>query len=191
MPGVFAVESDWSDVMNDRSSVRGIVELLAGVRGLQHLHKVAGSREILLRYLHQWSSHQMRGYETAYLAFHGSPGALWAGQDEVDFEDLKRVLAGRCEGRRLHLSGCSVGALDAEELQDLRRVTRAQVITAYATDVEWIEGAALDLVLLDWLADSTQTPGAIREAMSEQFVSLAEHLGLVIVTRRDVTVLAA
>ncbi len=191
MAGIRAVESDWSDVLDDRSSVRGVVELLAGVRGMKHLHKVAGNRTILLRYLDQWASHRMRGYDTGYLAFHGSPGALWAGEDKVTFDDLEGALGGRCDDRRLHLSGCNVGSLDVDRLREFRRVTGAQLITAYTTEVEWIEGAALDLVLLDWMAGGAESPASIRKAMTGPFKTLAEHLGLVVVSRQDVTVIAA
>ena len=191
MAGIFAVESDWFDPLDDKSSVRGVVELLAGVRGVKHVHKVAGNREILLRYLDQWAGHRYRGYDTGYLAFHGNPGSLWAGEDEVTFDELAEVLAGRCDDRRLHLSGCNIGSVDVERLRDLRRVTGAQVITAYTTEVEWIEGAALDLVLLDWLVGGGASPASIRNAMKGRFKTLAEHLGLVVVSRQDVLMMAA
>ena len=186
MSGIFCVESYWSDALTDESSVRGLLQSLSGARGLRTAHRVVHGREALLDRLKQWSSPRSRAFGVCYLAFHGSPGTLYAGDDEVTLDDIASTLQGRCAGRRLHLGACSTGAVDEADLRELRRVTGAQWVSGYTTDVDWIESAALDLILLDWLADDTAPPAAVRRALFGWCEGLAQRLGLVTVTRSEV-----
>ncbi len=190
MSGVFCVESYWSDALTDESSVRGLLDCLAGARQLKTAHRVVHSRDGLLGRLQQWSSPRSRSFGVCYLAFHGAPGALYAGDDEVTLDDLAVALEGRCAGRRLHVGACSAGAKEAD-LRELRRVTGAQWVSAYTKDVDWIESAALDLLLLDWLADETAPPAVVRRALSSRCEGLLQRLGLVTVARSGVRTASA
>ncbi len=191
MSGIFCVESYWSDALTDEASVRGLLESLSGARRLKTAHRVVHSRDALLKRLQQWSSPRSRSFGVCYLAFHGAPGTLYAGDDQATLEDLAGALQGRCGGRRLHLGACSIGAVDEADLRELRRVTGAQWVSGYTKDVGWIESAALDLILLDWLADDAVTPAGIRSALQDRCPDLAGGLGLVTVGRSEVRAVSA
>ena len=191
MSGIFCVESYWSDALTDDSSVRGLLQSLEGARQLKTAHRVVHSRDALLKRLQQWSSPRGRSFGVCYLAFHGAPGTVYAGDDRVTLEDLAGALHGRCAGRRLHIGACSTGAVNEADLRELRRLTGAQWISAYTKKVDWIESAALDLILLDWLAYDPAAPYDVRQAIAARCGDLAGRLGLVTVGRQRADTLSA
>ncbi len=186
LPRVLLVQVD-----HQQSSVKGLVQLLEDTRALRTAHRVVHNREQLLKDLSQSSNEKHRLLSVCYLAFQGLPGTLHAGDDEVTLHDLAKPLTGRCAGRRLHLGGCSTGAVQPDQLQEFRRLTGAQWVSAYTTDIDWIEGAALDLLVLDWLAYTRATPVQIRKELGTRSGDLARQLGLTAVTRKGVAAVGA
>ncbi len=56
------------------------------------------------------------------------------------------------EGRVVHLSACQSLKVPPEEVSYFRRATNVDGLLGYTGYVGWIEGAALDLMLLEKLA---------------------------------------
>lgn len=65
-------------------------------------------------------------HELAYFASHGSSGRVWLDGDEsVSLTNLGELLEGACEGRVIHLGGCSTLNTRESRIEDFIETTRA------------------------------------------------------------------
>jgi hypothetical protein len=96
----------------------------------------------------------------------------------IGLERLAELLEGLCHGRVIHLSAC--GSLDvrASRIEDFLERTGADGILGYTGDVGWVEGAALDLLLLAGLA--ARASEAVAEPLTELLDrASADYSGLI------------
>jgi len=143
--------------------------------GIDYVHRRVGTEAELVRYLERWVGEP--DYTTLYLAFHGKRGELEL-DAMIGLERLAELLGGACHGRVIHLSAC--GSLDvrASRIEDFLERTGADGILGYTGDVGWVEGAALDLLLLAGLA--TRASEASAESLSELLDQVGrDYTGLV------------
>ena len=150
MPKVFCLEGEWSGELSDEQSVVPLLEVLRHTAGVGYIHRRVGTRAELERLLGRWRSHT--SYATLYLAFHGERGDLEL-DEMVGLETLAEMLGPSCEGAMIHLSACQSLRVSEEAVASFLRDTRADGLLGYEGDVKWIEGAALDLIVLEALAD--------------------------------------
>lgn len=154
--GVFCLEGDWWNDMNQSSTVRPILELAgAGAsKKVPFVHRDVATREELEFYLRVWTQTRYRKFPILYLAFHGSPGEIHLSDGRkasavVDLEWIETKLAGRCKGRVIHFGSCSTLSIDRRVLKRFLRVTGATAITGHREDTDWIRSAAFEVLLLD------------------------------------------
>jgi hypothetical protein len=132
----------------NRQTVRPLLELLSTARGHRFIHLTCSTRSEFEFNLHQHRRH--RSFGSIYLAFHGMRGRLLlADGSEVAVGELAELAAGRLEGCLVHFGSCMT-AFDQDELDFFLAVTGASVATGYRKNVDWIDSAAMDLLLLDW-----------------------------------------
>jgi hypothetical protein len=147
-PGVFCIEGGWSRHLADRSSVRPLLELLENQGCVTFIHRDAGTPGEFEFYLNKWVQRGYDRYALAYFAFHGDPGGLWIGRYWYTLEKLAELLRGRCAGLVLYFGSCSTLDIDDDELAWFRRVTKARAVCGYNADVDWLESAAFELLLI-------------------------------------------
>jgi hypothetical protein len=154
-PGVFCLEGDWGDSMESRLSIEPALRLLEAHEMIRLVHRDVATRAELEYYLDRWLRGGLRSYTLAYLGFHGSAQTLQVGDDEISLDELGQLLERRCSGKVLYLGSC--GVLEAEDfvLQRFCRQTRARAVAGYTRDVEWVEAAAFELLVVQKLAWST------------------------------------
>lgn len=146
-PGIFCIEGPWQASLTDKSSVRPLLEVLAGQEVIRFIHRDAATVEEFEHYLRAWTQKQYSSYDLGYLAFHGQPGELLIGRKRYSLERLGNLLAGHLVGRALHFGSCATVDVDIEVARRLLAVTKARAVCGYTEDVDWIEGAAFDLNL--------------------------------------------
>jgi len=155
IPGIFCLEGEWSPKLTDPSTVRPILELLATQRLIKFIQKDVGTIEELRYFLNKWLQKQYADYSVGYLAFHGEPGALWLRRGHrVDLETLAEIINGRGAGRILYFGSCSTLDLEeknASDLQDFLRETKLKAVCGYSADVNWLESAAFEVLLVEAL----------------------------------------
>lgn len=180
--GVFCLElGEWWGDLTDRDTVEHLLRLLESVGEFDYRRRDIGTRAELDHYLQEWAKPAHSRYAALYLAFHGTPGAIEfsSGPDAdspVSLEHLTDVLRGKLAHRVVHVGACSVMDAEDEELDHFLRETGARAISGYKEDVEWVQSAAFDLILLDQLARGE--PYATRLSMARQLGSgLADELG--------------
>lgn len=177
--GVYCLES-WSAKLNDRTTVRPLLEVLEQQVGLRFIHRFADSREQLLDYMARWA-HQST-YSLGYLACHGDEGSVYYGGAEITLAELADDLERRgvsLEGKTIYFGSCSVLAGHGQTIQAFRRRVGADAVCGYrgAEGVWWLESAAFELLLFEYLASSgyATSPYALRDLVRE-YRQLAKRL---------------
>lgn len=180
--GVFCIEGQWHRDLNARGSVLPTLELLERVGSIRFIHKDVATRAELDYYLDRWLLRQYADYRVGFFAMHGEPNKLWLTDwESVDLNDVAARLAGRCDGKRLYFGSCSVLRASDARLQDFLAATGAALVCGYTRDVDWVESAAFETVLLDVLANGVYINAIEKRMGSAQWASLAAYLGFRIV----------
>jgi hypothetical protein len=176
--GIFCVEADWSSDLTDRASVRDMLELLESVDDIPFIHEhINSSKEAFFSALGNWTHKRYARYSIGYFASHGRPGKLLLGRKSVSLEDVAAALEGRCAGRILYFGSCSVLRIEDERLRAFRERTGAEAIVGFTRDVGWVASAALDMILLEALANNPEE-AAVERWLRKEYGALPGHLGL-------------
>ena len=168
--GVFCIEGDWLNDLKRPPSVRPILELLTQLPPHPpYIHRVVGTREEFDFFLGKWIQRQYAGYPILYLGFHGCPGRIMVGDQrrsdgEVSLESLSRQLAGRCRGRVMHFGACSTLSTTMEILESFLRRSGALAISGYSTELNWVQSAACDMLVLEGLQSCALTARGVSKA---------------------------
>ncbi|TDB70423.1 DUF6642 family protein [Micromonospora sp. KC723] len=176
--GVFCVEGQWHRDLHERGSVLPTLELLERLGRIRFIHKDAATRDELFYFLDRWLLKQYADYRVGFFAMHGEPSRLcltdW---DSVALADVAERMAGRCEGRRLYFGSCSVLRASDAALRAFLDVTGAALICGFTREVDWVESAAFETVLLDVLANGQRHNAAELRMGSAHWAPLAAYLG--------------
>ena len=173
---MFCLEGDWSGDLTDKSSVRPLLEILDPLAKVPFIHRDVGTPAELDHYLRLWTQKRYDRYTLAYLAFHGTPGNIAVGRHDVSLSDLALSLNGRCEGRVIYFGACSTLDIEQDEIDLFRKATRARAVCGYVKDVEWLESAAFELLLIEALTYYERTDAALK-FLTREYQTLADKLG--------------
>ena len=148
-------EGQWSTDIRDQQTVQPVLELLQRSGWIRFLHRFVASEKQLETELRQWAQKKNSSYELCYIACHGEPGAVHLGNGEsVTATTIAGWLAGRLQGRTVYFGACSV-AKDTRDVQDalaaFKKTTKARAVCAYTEDIDWVESAAFEILLLSTL----------------------------------------
>ena len=176
--GIFCVEGDWSSNLADRASVRDMLEMLEAVDGIPFIHEPVGdSVDAFHGALRKWKQKKYASYSIGYFAFHGKPGKLLLGRRVVTLKQIGETLKGACAGRILYFGSCSVLQITEEAVEEFRETTGAEAVVGFTRDVSWLASAALDLILLEALAENRERR-EVEKWLRHEYGALARHLGL-------------
>lgn len=180
--GVFCVEGEWHPDMTKRWSVRPMLELLEGLDSLRAIHRSAVTRDQLRYLLGQWSLARYASFEVGFFALHGSPRQLWLSQKEsTSLDELGEWAAGAWSGKRIYIGACSVLRGSDTDMADFLSRTGAAMMCGFTKQVNWIEAAAFETVLLDRLVNSGKVNSVQQLVASARWAPLAHHLGFRVV----------
>lgn len=180
--GVFCIEGQWHRDLNERGSVLPTLELLERLGRIRFIHKDAATPDELSYFLNRWLLRQYADYRVGFFAMHGEPTKLcltdW---HSVDLDDVAEQMAGKSDGKRLYFGSCSVLRASDSRLQDFLSETGAALICGYTREVDWVESAAFETVLLDVLANGQRLNAAEMRMGSAHWAPMAAYLGFRIV----------
>lgn len=131
-----------------------VLRLLETLRGsrVPYLYFDVGTREEFDFYLGKWVGASFREtHPILYLAFHGDTGEISVGEGRgasVTLNDLAERLEGRCKGRVIHFGSCGTAAAHGRELKKFLVRTEALAVCGYKEQVDWLESAAFDMLVL-------------------------------------------
>lgn len=175
LPGIFCLEGDWNVRLDSPQSMRPMLDLLSNAGMVKVIHRDIASRGDFDHYVKRWVG-SYSSYAVGAFAFHGTRETLHLGADTMTLEDFKSVLAGKCKGRVLYMGSCKTLATTDDALKDLCKVTGASAVAGYTKDVDFVEAAAFEALLLSDLAYATRMKAAYQR-MSTNYGDLCRRLG--------------
>ncbi len=119
---------------------------------------------------------------TAPFALHGAPTRLHLSDAHtVGLAELGSWMGGRCEGKRLYFGSCSALRASDTTLAEFLRETKAAMICGFTKEIDWIESASFETVVLNNLVNGTRVDSVERLMKTARWAPLAQHLGFRVV----------
>ncbi len=143
------LESFWTYAIEDRLSVAPVLELLQKRNGTRSVLLTCNTIDELKFNLD--IVQHMRGYRILHLAFHGYPGGIYLPDLEIDMESLATFMKKGFRNWIVFFDSCRTISVGKGRIFDFLSATDAKMVIGYKREVDWLEGAALDLLILNWL----------------------------------------
>ncbi len=159
--GVLCLEGDWEEGLIRRRSLVPVLQLVKSQWGIPYIHRTASTRDEFRLVIEQWLKAKYANYPILYLGFHGSPGALHIGQEEISICDLAEF-ADRGRNRIVHFGACKTLSAPRKELIRFLKMTRFVGICGFRTDIDWLHSSALEIIILDELSKRKITAGNMK-----------------------------
>ncbi|WP_147455986.1 DUF6642 family protein [Nocardioides mangrovicus] len=183
--GIFCLEGQWDSDLRDRKSVRPILELLDSLRIAAFIHRDVATTDEFEYFVNKWVQKRYDDYRVLYLAMHGEDGSVYLGRDDVMLEDLQEMLRGKCGGKVIYFGTCLTLRGDAKRIQEFARVTGARAVVGYQREVDWLQAAAFEVLLLQRLSTGLRSDAIFNRLVKEHGL-FAKSLGLVVGTKNQV-----
>jgi hypothetical protein len=185
MPGIFCLEGEWDADLKRRASVLPMLDLLERLGIARSIHRDVATRDEFLYYLEKWGQRSYHDYFVLYLASHGTSGRLALGKDTVGIDELEDALADKADGGVIYFGSCLTLVTDDDRLKRFVKRTGASVVVGYRAEIDWLEAAAFELLLLERLLRGERSDAFFRR-LTKDHGQFASGLGLVAATARAV-----
>ena len=171
---IACLESLSDEHRQNRLNVVPLLDVIAGIWGAKYIHltcNTAGELSYNLDLLCK------RNYGILYLAFHGSPGAVYLhGNTAVTLAELAEMMGEKFGDWVVHFGSCrTLGS--SRQMADFVEQTGVALATGYTKNVDWAESAALDLLLFQKLQSHQSLKVAWRN-VENNYGDLVEITGL-------------
>lgn len=149
--GVLCLEGDWEDGLARQRSVVPVLQLIRSQSNIPYIHRTASTRDEFRRVIQEWAKVKYNRFPILYLGFHGAPGALRIGEENVPICDLAEF-AGKGKNRIIHFGACETLSAPRPVLSRFLKMTRFTAICGFRMDVDWLHSCALEVLILDELS---------------------------------------
>ena len=165
--GIFCLEGEWRGV-KDTTSVEPVLRLLQTMGGykVRYVHRDIGTREEFDFYLKKWSGRSFASHPILYLGFHGKSGCILVGEgrsNRLELMELADQLEGCCKGRVIHFGSCSTLRVNDHTLNAFLQRTGALAVLGFRKDIDWLESASFDTLVLGYLQGVSFTASGMRK----------------------------
>jgi hypothetical protein len=172
---VACLEGLWDLNVARPLTVRHILQTGADVAGFRFAHLTCNTGaefDYNLRLLRG-----LRGFGVLYLAFHGSPGRIELPTETLELEELARRMGRGFKGWIVHLGACATVRVPAPRLEAFVQSTGVAMVLGYRKNVDWLESAGAELLLLDRLQRYVDL-GSMWSGFQKDHPGLVERTGL-------------
>lgn len=146
---VACLESFWTYDVENRVSVAPILELLSKTNGTRSFTLTCNT--IYELNFNLQIAKRMRGYRILYLAFHGCPGKIYLPDLKIDMESLAKLMGKGFRDWIIFFDSCRTMNVEKGRIMNFIEKTGVLMVMGYKKEVNWLEGAALDLLVLNGL----------------------------------------
>lgn len=186
--GVFCLEGEWEPDLRKQASVLPVLELLERLGVLKSIHRHVATLGELEHYVSRWSQARYNDYRVLYLACHGDKGTLYISKgNEITLDQLADQLGDVAVGCYLYFGSC-LTLFDERQARMFARSTGAAGVLGYRKEVDWIEGAAFEVILLSYLAehaDGRRRPESLFKDLMKRHGELARLYKFTMATQND------
>lgn len=180
--GVFCLEGQWHRDLRERSSVLPTLDLLERVKGTRYIHKDVATTDEFAYFVERWLQKQYDAFNVGFFAMHGAARELYlTDRVSVSLDEVADLISGRCAGRMLYFGSCSVMRASDATLAAFADATGADLVCGYTREIDWLESAAFETVLLDVLTTGRKSNSVEQRMGAERWAALAANLGFRIV----------
>ena len=171
---IACLESLSDEHRNNRLNVVPLLDVISGIWGVKYNHLTCNTAHELAYNLDLLCQ---RNYGILYLAFHGSPGAIYLhGNTPVTLAQLAEMMGDKFGDWIVHFGSCrTVGS--SRQMADFVEQTGVALATGYTKNVDWAESAALELLLFQEL-QSHQSLKVAWRGVESNYGDLVEITGL-------------
>ncbi|MCU0490414.1 MAG: hypothetical protein MUD01_02305 [Chloroflexaceae bacterium] len=178
---IACLESLWNSDLEDRWSVRPILDVIVNVQDLKLAYLSCNTEAEFIYNLKMLS--KRRSYGILYLAFHGAPGEFYLADDSaISLETLSEYMATRFTDWIIHFGCCSTMRVSASQLDSFIEATGVKMVLGYTKDVDWIESSAMDLLIFQALQQYVDLRACWR-GLQKSYPDLIDKTGLNVVVR--------
>lgn len=185
--GILCLEGEWDSDLRRRKSVLPVLELLERLKLAKFIHRDVASTAEANRYLQRWNQKRYDEYMVLYIAAHGDKGRIyWSSRESSSLDELAGILS------KVNTAGCYIyfgtcmTLFDDTEAMDFVKKSGAAAAMGYRRDVDWLEAAAFELVLLPSVAQHRGRPQSVLTGLMRAHGDLAKHLDFVVATKTKV-----
>ncbi len=176
LKNIACLESLWDENLEQRLSVLPILELTSRATSARFVYLTCNTRAELKHNLRLLC--RKKSYGILVLAFHGDPGKIELGGDVfVSLESLATMMGTLFAGWVIHFASCSTVDVEAARLARFVSETKVAMITGFTKEVDWTEGAVMDLLLLRWL-QYYRDMNALWKHLQKNYSGLIETTGM-------------
>lgn len=181
--GIFCLEGEWDSDLRKRTSVLPVLELLERMGQVKSIHRDVSTTAELSHYLGKWAQQRYADYRVLYLATHGDKGLLyWCGKQATTLEELAELLGDSAQGRYLYLGSC-LTLFDERQAKAFVEATGVAAIMGYRKEVDWLESASFEVVLLAAIANHHGRPATLFKRLMQRHSGIAKLCKFVVVTK--------
>ncbi|GAB3083996.1 DUF6642 family protein [Pedococcus soli] len=183
--GVFCLEGEWNADLRKRATVLPVLELLERLGEIKAIHRDVATLPELEHYLKAWGQPRYRDFYVLYLSTHGDKGLLqWSRGNQTSLEELAALLGDSAKGCYVYLGSC-LTLFNEREARAFVETTGVEALVGYRKEVDWLEGAALEVILVAWLANHYGRPSTLFKQLMKRHGQLAKLYKLVMVTKSE------
>lgn len=175
MKSIICLEATW--YANSPITVQPFLETLRMLEGVPFSRWPCDSVHDLEHYL----SKPMGKPGILYFAMHGQKGRLTFDQKGaiITLTKLSKMMGQRFRGWHIHFASCETINTSDRIFQEFKKSTGAAVVSGYLRQVDWIEGYALDMLLMQ-KAQNYARPAFLVKSMYNNYADLIARTGLYI-----------
>lgn len=160
----------------ERLSVRPLLDFVASVQSVRLSYQPCDTEDELAGGLRAFG--RLRSDGILYVALHGDPGLIYlADGTELSLERFAEHLGERFAGWVLHFGSCSTLNASPERLEAFSAATGIPLLLGYRKSVDWIESAAMDMLIFQALQQYVDLRACWR-FLERKYPSMIECTGL-------------
>lgn len=177
LKNIACLESLWNDDVQDHLTMLPILDVVSKTYEIQTSYLTCNTEAELEFNLGLLA--RQKKYSVLYLAFHGAIGEIeLADGTSVDLTRLAEMMGRKFKNWIVHFGSCSTAGADADTLEEFVDSTGITAAMGYTEAIDWIESAAMDMILLSSLQEYVDL-AAMRKKIDRDYGCLVERLGFV------------
>ena len=147
LKNIACLETVWDEDLENRLSVLPVLELTAHATAAKFIYLTCNTRAELKHNLGLLG--RKKSYGILVLAFHGDPGKIELAEHVfVSLDSLATMMRTRFAGWVVHFASCGTVNIDDDRLARFVSETKVAMVTGFTKELDWTEGAVMDLLLL-------------------------------------------
>lgn len=178
---VFCLEGNWQDDLTEKDSLEPLLQLLTCHGELDYIRRDVATKAELVFYIKQWARRKYNEYDFGYFAFHGSDGQAIKLSDgtKLSLNAFANLLGNAASRKVVHIASCHGLKVSQRQLDSFLDKTKALAVCGYTEEVDTLDAAALELLLMGELRGNWRDPEARFRRLHRSFGDLVERTGFV------------